>query len=74
MSQLEFHRRMGHAHPPALRKMVSEGVVTGIELDAAEVDFCEVCVQAKQTREPFPKERSSPRAEKYGERVHTDVW
>ncbi|CDO71000.1 hypothetical protein BN946_scf184844.g4 [Trametes cinnabarina] len=74
MSQLEFHRRMGHAYPPTLRKMVSEGVVTGIELDAAEVDFCEVCIQAKQTREPFPKERLSPRAEAYGDRVHTDVW
>ncbi|KAL7278122.1 hypothetical protein ACG7TL_008093 [Trametes sanguinea] len=70
MSQLEFHWRMGHAYPPILQKMVSEGVVTGVELNAAEVNFCE----AKQTREPFPKERSSPRAEKYGERVHTDVW
>ncbi|OJT06657.1 Retrovirus-related Pol polyprotein from transposon TNT 1-94 [Trametes pubescens] len=74
MLQLEFHRRMGHTYPPTLRKMVSKGVVTGVKLDAAEVDFCEVCVQAKQTRAPFPKERSSPCAEAYGDRIHTDMW
>ncbi|THH15160.1 hypothetical protein EUX98_g9509 [Antrodiella citrinella] len=74
MTLLEFHRRMGHAQGAMLKKMVADGLVTGIELsDTLEV-FCEACIQAKQTTEPFPKERSSPRADRYGGRVHSNVW
>ncbi len=74
LTQLEFHRRMAHAYPPTFQKMIRDGVVTGIDLEAAEVEFCEVCQKAKQTRKPFPKVRSSPHATKYGQHVHTDVW
>ncbi|PIL33575.1 transcription factor [Ganoderma sinense ZZ0214-1] len=75
LSDLEFHCRMGHAYPPILRKMIADGAVTGVELDStAETRFCEVCQQAKQARELFPKARSSPPPTRYGQRVHTDVW
>ena len=70
----EFHRIMGHAYPGALRKMVAEGVVTGVSLEDGEASFCEPCIQAKHSREPFPKERSSPQATTYGERIHSDLW
>ena len=43
LTQLEFHRRMAHAYPPTLQKMIRDGVVTGIDLEAAEVEFCDVC-------------------------------
>lgn len=56
----EFHRRMGHAHPEGLKKMVSNGIIEGIKLEDVDLPFCEPCVQAKQTCEPFPKARSSP--------------
>ena len=72
--QLEFHRQMGHAYLLTLQKMIWDGVVTGVDLEVAEVEFCEVCQQAKQTQAAFPKECSSPCATKYGQRVHTDVW
>jgi hypothetical protein len=36
-------------------------------------EFCEACVKAKSSREPFPK-KSDTRATKYGERVHWDLW
>ena len=70
----EFHRSMGHAYPAALRKMVTEGIVTGVVLEGAEAEFCDACVQAKHTREPFPKERLTPPTKIYGERIHSDVW
>ncbi|KAI0370318.1 hypothetical protein BV20DRAFT_944697, partial [Pilatotrama ljubarskyi] len=80
LSDLEFHRRMGHAYPPILHQMVAHGVITGVDLEGAEVKFCDICQQAKQTlrcattRAPFPKERSSPPSTRYGQRVHSDVW
>ncbi|KAF9799838.1 hypothetical protein IEO21_10490 [Rhodonia placenta] len=70
----ELHCRMGHAYPPALKKMIQDGVVTGIRLENTDQVFCEICAKAKQPREPFPPERSSPQADHYGARVHTDVW
>ena len=75
ISDVEFHRCMGHAYPLTLRKMVADGIITGMELDAtAEVKFCEICQQAKQLCEPFPKAHASPPTTKYSQRVHTDVW
>jgi hypothetical protein len=35
--------------------------------------FCETCVKAKITWQPFP-DQSNSHATKYGECIHTDVW
>jgi hypothetical protein len=54
--------------------MISAGMVEGIELDPNSTEeFCEACAKAKSARQPYPHE-SSTRAEKYGERVHWDLW
>ncbi|PCH39713.1 hypothetical protein WOLCODRAFT_40744, partial [Wolfiporia cocos MD-104 SS10] len=59
------HRRMGHAYAPALHTMVEKGIITGVTLEDGDADFCAVCAQAKQTRETFPQEHSSPPAKRY---------
>jgi transposase InsO family protein len=65
---------MAHANAPALRKMINEGVIEGIELVPGDLGTCEACIQAHHARQPFPTERESPPPTKYGERVHSDVW
>ncbi|KAI0757984.1 hypothetical protein C8Q74DRAFT_1210269 [Fomes fomentarius] len=71
MSALEFHHQMGDAYPPTLQRMVTQGTITGIDLNTAKVEFCEVCQQVKQS---FPKTRQHPQAMQYSKLVHSDVW
>jgi hypothetical protein len=74
MLLLELHRRMGHAHAAELCHMVSNGMVTGVELTETEMPTCETCIASKHTETSFPLERSSSPASQYGELVHCDVW
>jgi hypothetical protein len=65
---------MGHVNYDDLRKMVKDGMVTGIDLDFdAKPDFCEACIKAKATRKPFPK-RSETKYQNYGDKVVADTW
>ncbi|PIL25727.1 hypothetical protein GSI_11477 [Ganoderma sinense ZZ0214-1] len=75
MSVLEFHRCMGHISPVIAKKMLEEGRVLGVKLKGGSTDeTCDVCIQAKITRAPVPKERTSQLAKRYGERFHADTW
>ena len=70
----ELHRRMGHVNHEDLRRMIEKGMVTGIDLDLSSTpDFCDVCIKAKATRKPFPKE-SQTEYKAYGDKVVADVW
>jgi len=73
---MELHRRMGHIAPAVAKKLVDNGLVTGVRLDtsADEPIFCESCIYAKATRKPVAKEREGERASVFGGEVHTDVW
>ena len=74
MSINEAHRKLGHIAHSAARYAITNGLVTGIELDLeSKVEFCEACAKAKSAHKPFPKE-SDTRAEKFEERVHWDLW
>jgi transposase InsO family protein len=75
VSIMELHRRMGHIAPASARTLVEKGLVTGIRLDpdSREAD-CEVCLFARATRKPIPKVRISPRAQNFGDEVHSDMW
>lgn len=74
MSISEAHRKLGHVACSAIKHAVSTGVITGIDLDQdSKPEFCEPCAKAKSSRQPFPK-MSETRAEKFGERVHWDLW
>ncbi|PIL25828.1 transcription factor [Ganoderma sinense ZZ0214-1] len=75
VSVLEFHRRMGHISPAVAKRMVEEGRVLGVKLTGGSTEeTCDVCIQAKITRVPIPKERSSDLAKHYGECFHADTW
>ena len=74
MSISEAHRKLGHISHSAVRNAISTGQITGIELDMdSKPEFCEPCVKAKSARIPFPQKLDT-RAEKYGKRVHWDLW
>jgi len=70
----EAHCKLGHIAHVAIKHAISQGHITGIELDPdSKPEFCEPCAKAKSARQPFPKE-SQTHATKFGERVHWDVW
>jgi hypothetical protein len=70
-----LHRRLAHIAPDAIRKMVKGGAIEGIELiDNGSTLICEACEQAKATRKQIRKEREAPLADKFGDKVHTDLW
>jgi transposase InsO family protein len=75
ISIMELHRRMGHIAPASARALVEKGLVTGIRLDpdSREAD-CEACLFARATRKPIPKVCIRPRAQSFGDEVHSDVW
>ena len=74
MSINEAHRKLGHMAQSAVKYAITKGMIAGIELDLdSKVEFCEACAKAKLAHQPFPKE-SETRAEKFGERVHWDLW
>jgi transposase InsO family protein len=75
ISVMELHRRMGHIAPTTARKLVHDGLVTGIALDpASQEEHCEACIYARATRQPVPKLRVSEQAKQFGDEIHTDVW
>ena len=71
----EWHRRYGHLSIGALMKLKKCDMVTGLEVtgNSPPTHDCEACIQAKQTRRPFPKE-AKHRSSTPGERSVTDVW
>ena len=73
----QFHRRMGHISPEIARKLVSQGLVTGVHLettDSGNLFFCESCIYAKSSRKPIQKVRGGERATEFGGEVHSDLW
>jgi transposase InsO family protein len=65
---------MGHIAPASARKLVTDGLITGIALDPkSREEHCEACIYARATRQPVPKLRVSPQARHFGDEIHTDV-
>ena len=74
MTISEAHRKFGHIAHSAVKYAITNGLVSGVELDpGSKPEFCEACAKAKSIRLPFPKETET-RAKKFGERVHWDLW
>src|SRR5271168_2077514 len=74
MTISEAHRKFGHIAHSAIKHAITSGFISGVELDPdSKVEFCEACAKAKSAQQPFPKE-SETRAEKFGDRVHWDLW
>ena len=54
---------------------MSSGAIKGIEIDSAlKIQHCDSCKYAKATQKPIKKERQTPRAAKFGDEIHSDVW
>lgn len=68
-----LHRKMGHRDPNAIRKMISNGSIVGLEIVECGIrEMCDVCLKGKMTRTPFPK-KSLSESSATMDLVHTDV-
>src|ERR1700678_2251802 len=68
---------MGHISPESARRLVSQGLVTGVLVDLTgpiRPFFCESCTYAKSSRKPISKVIEGERATVFGGEVHSDIW
>jgi hypothetical protein len=69
----EWHRKFGHVSASGLQRLLTGNLVDGFDVDENSVmDDCDACIQAKQSRTPFP-EKAKFRSQEPGELTHTDV-
>ncbi|KAG1847170.1 hypothetical protein DFJ58DRAFT_624741, partial [Suillus subalutaceus] len=74
LTVFELHKVLGHVSQTAIVEVMRKALIKGVELDStSQPEFCEACIKVKATHHPLPKE-TEMRAERYGERVHTDLW
>nr|GEU88102.1 ribonuclease H-like domain-containing protein [Tanacetum cinerariifolium] len=67
LSKYICHERLGHPFDHVLKVLEND-----ISLDNGDLDHCEICQRAKQTREPFPL--SEHKSSVLAELVHLDLW
>ena len=66
MSLSQAHRKLGHILYSAIKHVILQGFITGIELDPeSKPDFCDACANC------FLK---NPNREWKSEQVHWDLW
>ena len=71
----ELHKQMGHIAPATIKKMVSDKTIKGVEVDlTTPIQHCASCEYGKATRKPIKKFQETPRAPKFGDKMHSDVW
>ena len=73
LNETLWHRRFAHFHHSGVKSIISEGLVTGMDLVSSSVPdpICEPCLCGKLNAAPFP---SSPsRADRPLALVHSDV-
>jgi len=57
MSISEAHCKLGHITHTAIRYVVTQNLITGIDLDLdLKPEFCEPCAKARSARQPFLQE------------------
>lgn len=67
-----WHRRMGHRDPVAIKSLVNKNLATGIKIsDCGQMTTCENCMEGKMARLPFPI--STTRSKKVLDLIHTDL-
>lgn len=68
----DLHRMFGHRDPAAIKQMHKNGLIEGIQLiDCGQKIQCEICLEAKTTRLPFPI--SQHKSKTVLEIIHSDV-
>ena len=70
-----LHRRLGHIPSDAIRSLIRNHAIDGIELidDGSQI-ICDSCEYAKLTRKSIRSERVAPPAKHFGAEIHTDLW
>lgn len=73
-SQNLWHFRLGHLNINDMKRLINQEMVNGLDKlkIKKEIDFCESCIKAKQTRLPFPK-HNEIRSTRVLELIHSDV-
>lgn len=74
-SWYEWHCALGHINKFQLRELAQKKLVKGMDLDSDQFqDFeCDACVQAKHTRQAFPK-ASTTKYQNVGDIIYSDIW
>ncbi|EOY32548.1 Uncharacterized protein TCM_040529 [Theobroma cacao] len=67
-----WHRRLGHINYQFIKNMGSLNLVNDMPVITEVEKTCEVCLQGKQSRHPFPKQ-SQTRATNRLQLIHTDI-
>lgn len=68
----QAHHILGHISQSAVKQMAEVKLVEGMQVDTStEAEFCDVCMKAKATCQPFPNETKN-HARTYAELVHTE--
>ena len=72
---ITLHRRLGHVSVSAIRNLIRNDIVAGLQLlDDTSPFFCESCEYAKTTRKAINKERQAATASAFGDEIHSDLW
>ena len=72
---LTIHRRLGHISANSIRDLIRANAATGLHpIDLHSPISCDSCEHAKATRKIIRKSTINPRAQAFGDEVHTDVW
>jgi hypothetical protein len=75
LTLMEAHFVLGHISPEAIKRLVREDMVSGIEIDIdTPVEECQKCIEAKMKRTNIAKSHPDPRSSKAGEYIHSDIW
>ena len=54
---VDVHKKLGHISYKALKYLLKHSMIQGIQLDSIGKKMtCNVCIKAKITRKPIPKE------------------
>jgi hypothetical protein len=67
---------MGHIAPDAAKALVEKGMVKGFKLDTSSEmpKSCNACEYSKTHRKLVKKEYKAPRAAKFWNKIHSDIW
>ena len=69
-----WHHRLGHLHYDMIKKMASNGVVTGLHLTTTTpTELCSACQFGKMTRKSFPENHFRTYATSPGDLLHGDI-
>lgn len=72
-SLADLHKRLGHVNYRYLIRMAKEDGSDLNITDWTETE-CKSCAMGKAKNQPIAKERQNPKADKFGDKFHMDIW